>query len=617
MQEFDCDADELGPYYPGQTVMFYFNPVINFRTPEILFEVIQIKLNEAADDACKSDNRSTQVELTINKCKPVKYVLSHNNGKHCAMYLKFSVIPFDDNKQVSYGSVEIYSVLFKPCPMGFKLREWCQCDPVLQSYRSLITSCDINDQTILRPANSWIIARPSNNGLYTYIVSLQCQFDYCLPHSSHLNLLTPDSQCQFNRSGVLCGHCQRGLSTVFGTSQCKHCSNIYLLITIPILISGAILVLILFILNLTVTDGDVNAFLFYVNVVSINTPVFFQRSGPSLEYILISLANLDLGIETCFYNGMDDYARMWLQLAFPAYLIVIATIIIILSRYSTGIQRLTANRALPVFATLFLLSYTKILLAVSSVLFFYSVITYLPGEHTTVVWEIDTGVSLFGLKFTILFIVCLILFLILIMFNIVLIFTRTLFWFRYISRFKPLLDAYQGPYKDKFYYWTGLQLVMRALFFGLSALDRSLNLLTGSLILGIMLALHGIIQPFKSKFRNVQELLLLLNLHGIYVASLYSISKTIAVRVLVILAFVQLVCIGLYHTKRYALAKCLANNKWNFSFAEKFCQIMKYFKKSDLSQANIQHGIQLTNAVPEVAYNYKQFRDNEPLSLGN
>ena len=31
-----------------------------------------------------------------------------------------------------------------------------------------------------------------------------------------------------------------------------------------------------------------------------------------------------LGIQTCFYNGMDDYAKMWLQLAFPFYLIFIA-----------------------------------------------------------------------------------------------------------------------------------------------------------------------------------------------------------------------------------------------------------------------------------------------------
>ena len=223
--------------------------------------------------------------------------------------------------------------------------------------------------------------------------------------------------------------------------------------------------MLLFILNLTVTDGTVNTFILYVNIISINTPVFFPRINHfTPTYTFISIANLDLGIQTCFYNGMDDYAKMWLQLAFPFYLIFIATLIIISSRYSTTIQRLTARRALPVLATLFLLSYTKILHIVSNVLFFYSTITHLPSKHTTLVWSVDANIPLFGVRFTILFIVCLILFLILVPFNVILLFTRTLSRFRYVNKFKPLLDAYQGPYKDKFYYWTGLQLLLRAVF---------------------------------------------------------------------------------------------------------------------------------------------------------
>ena len=117
---------------------------------------------------------------------------------------------------------------------------------------------------------------------------------------------------------------------------------------------------------------------------------------------------LDLGIKTHFYNGMDDYAKMWLQLVFPFYLIFIAILLILASRYSTMIQRITAHRALPVLATLFLLSYTKILhtVHVSIALFFYSSITYLPSEHSTIVWSVDANIPLFEVKFTLLFVVC-------------------------------------------------------------------------------------------------------------------------------------------------------------------------------------------------------------------
>ena len=184
---------------------------------------------------------------------------------------------------------------------------------------------------------------------------------------------------------------------------------------------------------------------------------------------------------------------MWLQLAFPFYLIFIATLIIITSRYSTTIQRLTARRALPVLVTLFLLFYTKILRIVSSVLFFYSTITHLPSKHTTLVWSVHANIPLFGVRFTILFIVCLILFLILVPFNVILLFTRTLSRFRFANRFKPLLDAYQGPYKIKYYYWSGLQLVIRAVLFVLSSLDGKINIAVSIIIFGMIIGMHGMV----------------------------------------------------------------------------------------------------------------------------
>ena len=171
---------------------------------------------------------------------------------------------------------------------------------------------------------------------------------------------------------------------------------------------------------------------------------------------------------------------MWLQLAFPIYLIFIATLLIITSRYSTRIQRLTAHRALPVLATLLLLSYTKILRTVSSVLFSYSTITSLPNKTTTLVWSVDANIPLFGIKFITLFTVCLLLFIIILPFNILLIFTRVLLRLNCINYFKPFLDAYQGPYKNRYYFWPGLQLLIRAVFFAISALNKDISVIIES-----------------------------------------------------------------------------------------------------------------------------------------
>ena len=488
---------------------------------------------------------------------------------------------------------------------------YCWCDPILSSYIPSLTHCNIDDQTIPRPANSWISAHTVNNS-HSYHVSLHCPFDYCLPHSSHLNLSTPDSQCQFNRSGLLCGQCQQGLSAVFGSSQCQQCSNVYLLIIILIGIAGVILVLLLFILNLTVTNGDINAFLLYVNIISINSSIFIQNNGPGKAiHTFISLANLDLGITTCFYNGMDNYAKAWLQLMFPAYLILIATSLIIASRYSGRIQRLTARRALPVLATLFLLSYTKVLLLVSSVLFFYSTTTHLPSNKTTVLWLVDPNVPVFGAKFTILFTVCFILFLVLILFNMILIFTRTIARFKIINYFKPLLDAYQGPYKIKFYYWTGLQLLIRAIFFGLSALDKSLNVMLSILLLGKLLWLNEKLSPYKRKGNALMEKLFLLNLFVMFIINIsqYDTVNNIMISVLISLAMLQLLCIVILHFKTL-LIETFPKYEIMFDFNRVSLQVSKYFRNFK-GRKGLRHDLELTNPVPEKTYNYEEFQ--EPL----
>ena len=223
-----------------------------------------------------------------------------------------------------------------------------------------VSSCNLDDETIARPANSWIYS-DSSNGSCTYVISPHCPFDYCLPYSSNLLLTTPDMQCQYERSGTLCGHCQNGLSTVFGSSHCKQCSNIYLFIVVPIAIAGVLIVVALFIFNITVNSGSFNTYIFYVNMISINYTNFsnFCPNRHSFDCTLLSLFNLDLGIETCFYNGMDDYSKIWLQLAFPFYLIFIALVLIISSRHSAKVQRLTTHRSIQVLAMLFLLSLLK------------------------------------------------------------------------------------------------------------------------------------------------------------------------------------------------------------------------------------------------------------------
>ena len=595
---YDCYMANVYTVFPGQ--LLYINLIVSPRWSE--FPSTIIAANTKDDDCSILDSYQLSQTLPNNGCNRYSYTIWPNNKfvKECKLFIGLSEEP------------EMFYVQINPCPMGFTLhssRKVCHCDPLLNNDKVSITSCDINDATILRPANTWISAETVNNS-HSYSMSSQCPFDYCLPNSSHLNLANPDTQCQFKRSGVVCAECQQGLSVVFGSSHCKQCSNVHLLLIIPIAIAGVVLVMMLFTFNLTVTNGIINTLILYVNIISINYSQFcFDSNSP--DCTILSILNLDLGIETCFFDGMDGYAKMWLQLTFPCYLMMIAFTLIIGSHYSSKLQRLTANRVLKVLATLLLLSYTKTLLAVCQILFFFSSVTQLPNKHTTLFWSVDAGVELFGVKFCILYTVSLIVFSILLIFQIVLLFPRTVSRWSFINHFKPLLDAYFGPYKDKYPFWTGLQLLIRMSLFGLSALSRNVNLFSGAVLVGIVLCTHGVVYPYKNKYINLQESLVLLDLSAVYVTALYNECENskynwLIIRLLIITVlgyFIVLIfchCIMLMYGNT---VKVRANKI-------KEMLMMRWFIRKQTCSESLELE-QLSSKIPDVAFNYREFR--EPL----
>ena len=421
----DCRVDEIGPIYPGQVLSVGISLQFADKMSVLYAETYDTSVSQSG---CKIAHQDELTNILDDECKTLNFTIVSNASKECELFLRA--------QPDMHHYYEGFYVKLLKCPEGFVLLDGvCDCDPLLSNSDLHIKTCDIEQAAIIRPANSWI----SNQTLADsseYSISTTCPMDYCLPHSSAIGFADLDLQCQFNRSGILCSQCQHGLSMVFGSSRCMKCTNVHILITLIVIVAGIVLVVLLYLLNLTVTNGTINGIIFYANIVSIDDSVFLVNDNVFKPLkVFVSFINLDLGIETCYYNGMDSYAKMWLQLFFPLYLILIATFIIIASRYSYRIQRLTYTRSLPVLATLFLLSYTDILRAVSTVLFSYSTITELPSGHQHLVWSIDASVPLFGVKFTILFITCLMLFLILIPFNFILMFTRWLSQFKMIKSF--------------------------------------------------------------------------------------------------------------------------------------------------------------------------------------
>ena len=83
---------------------------------------------------------------------------------------------------------------------------------------------------------------------------------------------------------------------------------------------GVVLVFFLLVCKLTVATGTLSGLVFYANIVGVNHTIFLPVGSTDALSVFITWLNLDFGIETCFYEGMDAYSKTWLQFVFPASL---------------------------------------------------------------------------------------------------------------------------------------------------------------------------------------------------------------------------------------------------------------------------------------------------------
>ena len=108
--------------------------------------------------------------------------------------------------------------------------------------------------------------------------------------------------------------------------------------------------------------------------------------------VFISWLNLKLGIETCFYDGMDIYAYSWFQFLFPFYVWFLVGCIILACCYSQSIAKRFGKNSVAVLATLLLMSYSKILSAVILPLTWTSLTYYSASNETqSMVWLYDAS----------------------------------------------------------------------------------------------------------------------------------------------------------------------------------------------------------------------------------
>ena len=510
-----------------------------------------------------SDPLSNQPHQSIRgQCSVLNYTLSTAEP-----HVNLMLYPENNCNHPLY----IFNVLvtIKRCPPGFvvdKDTKSCVCDGSLQK---LNVQCDINSQSFAHVHGIWLsFSKPqyinqSQKRLVLMFYHSHCPFDYCINEDIKFTINTTDKQCMYNRHGLLCGTCKRGYSLTLGRSRCAQCSYKYLLLIPSFAFAGVALVVFLLILKLTVSAGTLNGLIFFANIIEANSTDFLPQGAIPFLRVFIAWLNLDLGIDTCLFPGLDMYTKVWLQFVFPLYVWVLIGVIIVISKHSALFTKLLGDDPVSVLATLFLFSYTKLLRTILIVIS----LTHLQVSDGSMfaVWLYDANVRYLSGKHIPLSLFALVIFLFLfIPYTLVLLASphlqpytskRILSWID-DYRLKQFLRSYYAPLKDNCCSWIGLLLILRFSLLLVSLINEpSINLVAISITTLLMVSFKVLCGTVYTNWRiDALDLFFEVNLGLFSVFTLYIIkvngNQTLLCNIFLSVSFLAFSAIILYHIQR-------------------------------------------------------------------
>ena len=492
--------------------------------------------------------------------------------------------------------ITIHFSFVEKCPIGFMLNNTglpekyaCICDDFLTEVNSHF-SCDPTTG-LIRPTRdrSWLGVDNDDIQFIESCSPTLCDFDKSKVKLNLSKENSADILCVNNHIGRGCGDCAKGYSRVFGSDSCKKCSNAWLVTILLYAILGIILIVILILLKLTVTVGIINGLVFFCNVMSINEKIFFNENISKFSFVrlFISVFNLDLGFELCFYDGMNQVVKTGLQYLFPIYLWPLIVAMVYLSRWSHCFQIRVSRTSVPAFATLILLSYVKLLRTVISV---FSVVDIKSSINGTIrAWRPDPSVNYLEGGHIILFIIAVLFLLFIFPFAISFAYPKILHYKKF-SFLYPFFDSFVAPYKEKYRFWFGIRalvLIYLAIMETIIFADIEALLLSSIIVVGTFTIFQAYIRPFKDSFINIMDLaftgnFLLISSIVLYLNPTVNGYKDsdIVVNVLGIVAFLMFCIVIVYHirfvSKKYT---------WYIDTSQKFWKKIKSYEDSKLISA--------------------------------
>ena len=368
-----------------------------------------------------------------------------------------------------------------------------------------------------------------------------------------------DDQCNKHRTGAACGECKSGYTLAYDSPDCINtdkCSagmtTLVILLTILYWIAIVAVVFGLMYFQFQISSGYAYGIIYYYSIVDILLVNDVSEEAFYLVSVLSSFAKLtpQLFGQLCLVEGLSGIDQQFIHYSHALAVSLILLIIVLIARYSPRLTRFVGRCIIRVICLLLLLSYTSLAstsLQLLRPLTFNDVnevrtysspdIKYFTGRH---------------LVYAIIAILCEVI--IVIGLPLFLLLEPNLRRKVDLVRIKPLLDQFQGCYKDKYRWFAAYYLICRQVIILIVYVGNGnyYYMLYGLQTVCVIIAMiHGCVHPYNNNLLNVLDEVILVMLVLVVNLNLFSLSSFIPTNYFsVVLVILPLLVISLIAIKK-------------------------------------------------------------------
>ena len=471
---------------------------------------------EVVDFLVSSENKKVAPSsnyIIVSRCSDVKFIITGNRtvSMNYSMTLSTLRLHVEERKKLSVNLI----VGLTSCHPGFHHNgesHKCECYGTAKN----IVICSGSSSMIHR--GYWFGELDGKATVASCPVSY-CDFNSCNTASEFCDLSPARTdQCRSHRSGTACGNCENGYTLPFYSTECineNNCtvSQTVIVIVLTVVYWIALVIAIFITMYYKVSIGYLYAITYYYSMVDVLLSEYLYIPNGlyitiNIMYSIVKLTPQFLG-KLCLVRGLSGIDQQFIHYVHPLAVSLMLVMIVVLARFSRRLSVFISRGIIRVICFLLLLSYTSV--TVTSL----HLVKYLKFSDVDKIYTyLSPDIEYFQgrhLAYGIIALLCIIF----IVIGVPLILIAEPFLNHKISfiKMKPLLDQFQGCYKDKYRWFSGYYMICRIVIITITIIFSSSDFTSRYLLIttcAAILLIHLSVRPYKSKLLNAFDGLLLL-----------------------------------------------------------------------------------------------------------